>query len=181
MLIDDFTRRDGRSALGPSWTLTTDRAVGGGSAAHAALTGCDGRAVLRLTGQVLPAERPVAPVAAHAFVTVSLAWARPLDADAQAALVLHLRGNGGAYWAAWRTTDLTLPWQAYRQSFTTTGAWQTVTLALDEFEPVAALPPPPAYPFDPTRLTELSLGAGPASMAVDLAIAEVRLAVWLAG
>ena len=48
---------------------------------------------------------------------------------------LNLLGNGRRYGVHLRTADMTLPWQAWRASFTAPPVWHTVQLPFTAFTP----------------------------------------------
>lgn len=51
-------------------------------------------------------------------------------------LLLRVRGNGEIYDAHLKTSELTFPWQSYRNSFIAPGRWSRVRLPFADFVPI---------------------------------------------
>jgi len=56
-----------------------------------------------------------------------------LDASGYSGVLLEVYGNGEQYNVHLRTSDVWLPWQAYRASFSAPPAWHTVRIPFSEF------------------------------------------------
>ncbi len=164
MLIDDFSAPGRTSRLGTRWRGVSDRVMGGISEATVALDRIDGRACLRLTGEVRLEND-------GGFIQASLDLAPEggsVDASAFAGLRLLVRGNGEGYALHLRTPDNRRPWQSYRAQFTAGPAWETVELPFASFRPHRL-----EAPLDVTRLRRLGLVAIGRAFQADLAVAEL--------
>jgi len=164
MLIDDFSRADGRSALGTPWRAISDRVMGGASDVAASREGGE-RPHLHLTGQV----REVPGYGSPGFIQLGLELGR-LDARAYTGLRLVVRGDGQRYGAHLRTPDVRRPWQSWRGSFEAPATWTEVRIPFSDFE---------AYRIDGAldlaQITRLSLIAVDRVGPADLRVAEVGL------
>ena len=164
MLVDDFTRADGRSAIGSRWTAVSDRVMGGVSDVRATRVAGD-RPHLHLAGEV----REVPGYGSAGFVQLGLDLGS-LDASDYTGLRLVVRGDGATYGAHLRTPDVRRPWQSFRGRFVAPETWTEVRIPFDEFE---------AYridgPLDTARLRRLSLIAVDRVGSADLRVAEVAL------
>lgn len=164
MLIDDFSAPNLTSRLGTRWRGVSDRVMGGISEATVALDRIDGRACLRLTGEVRLEND-------GGFIQASLDLAPEggsVDASAYAGLRLLVRGNGERYALHLRTPDNRRPWQSYRAQFTAGPAWETVELPLASFRPHRL-----EAPLDVTRLRRIGLVAIGRAFQADLAVTEL--------
>ena len=165
MLIDDFASPALTSTLGTTWRGVSDRVMGGVSQATIARDRIDGRACLRLTGEVRLENE-------GGFIQASLDLAPDggsFDASAYLGLRLVVRGNGERYALHLRTPDNIRPWQSYRAQFIAGPSWETVELPFAAFVPYrleAAL--------DVTRLRRLGLVAIGRAFHADLAVAEIQ-------
>ena len=164
MLIDDFAASDLASRLGTRWRGVSDRVMGGISEAGVARDLVDGRACLRLTGDVRLEND-------GGFIQAALDLAPDggsFDASDFLGLRLLVRGNGERYSLHLRTPDNLRPWQSYRAQFTAGPAWETVELPFASFV---------AYrldaPLDVSRLRRLGLVAIGRAFHADLAVAEI--------
>ena len=164
MLLDDFSRDDGRSAIGTRWSVTSDRVMGGISDVEAVKA--DGeRPHIQMTGEV----KNVPGYGSPGFVQVALDLDL-LDASDYTGLRLVVRGDGGDYGAHLRTPDVSRPWQSWRGRFTAPDQWTEVYIPFTEFAPNRI-----EVPLDLTRLYRLSLIATGRVGAAELQIAEVAL------
>jgi hypothetical protein len=163
MIIDDFAA--GTSERG-DWRPFSDRVMGGISEAVVAPAVIDGRACLRLTGDVrlennggfIQMARELAP-ADETF-----------DASGFAAVALTVRGNGESYGCHLRTPDATRPWQSYRATFRAGPQWGEVILPFAQFVPHRL-----DAPLDVRRLRRIGLVAIGRAFAADLALARLAL------
>lgn len=163
MLIDDFADRDLRSKLGTRWRAVSDRVMGGISESSVAHGMVDGRACLRLTGDVRLENN-------GGFIQASLDL-RPsgdtFDASGFAGMRLVVRGNGEHYSVHLRTADNVRPWQSYRAPFTASADWRTIDIPFAAFTPHRL-----EAPLDVTRLRRAGLVAIGRAFHADLAVAE---------
>ena len=129
LTIDD--RRSGALAatLGGSWRMVTDGVMGGVSSGTLSLDSIDGKACLRLQGDVRLENN-------GGFIQAALDIKNTEAADASGytGLLLQVYGNDQEYNLHLRTDAVWLPWQAYRASFLAPARWQTVRLPFSEFE-----------------------------------------------
>lgn len=164
MLIDDFSRADGRSALGTAWRAMSDRVMGGVSDVAASREGGE-RPHLHLRGEV----REVPGYGSPGFVQLGLDLGG-IDARGYDGLRLVVRGDGQRYGAHLRTPAVQRPWQSWRGGFVAPATWTEVRIPFSAFE---------AYriegALDLSRLTGLSLIAVDRVGAADLRVAEVGL------
>jgi hypothetical protein len=164
-LIDDFSSADGRSRLGTSWRLVTDRVMGGVSNAAMSVREVDGRRALCMQGDVSLANN-----GGFVQVNIDLSPDGYLDASDYAGLRLLVRGNGETYNLHLKTAATTMPWQSYRADFIADDQWREVRLPFAEFEPHRLVPA-----LDLTRLLRLGVVAIGRPMRADLCIAEIGL------
>ena len=134
MLLDDFSRPDGRSALGTAWRAFTDQVMGGVSTQSVGRETVEGEPALRLRGEVRLDNN-------GGFVQVALDLGGPRDASAFEGLRLRVRGNGERYAVHLRSRDTRLPWQYYEAAFTAGPQWSEVELPFDDFAPQALRTP----------------------------------------
>ncbi len=128
-IIDERNTGDYRAALGTEWRLVTDGVMGGVSSGKLVLDVKEGKHCLRLSGKVsldnnggfIQAALPLPP-------------AGDFDASGFSGLLIDIYGNNQSYNIHLRTSDLWLPWQAYRQSFTAGTGWNTYRFAFVGFE-----------------------------------------------
>jgi hypothetical protein len=128
-IIDERNTGDYRSALGTEWRLVTDGVMGGVSSGKLMLEVKEGRRCLRLGGKVSLDNN-------GGFIQAALPLAPDGDYDASgfSGLLIDVYGNNQSYNIHLRTSDLWLPWQAYRQSFTAETGWNTYRFAFAGFE-----------------------------------------------
>jgi len=163
-LIDDFSRPDGRSALGPEWRFFADTVMGGVSRGQAGRDSIAGESCLRLTGQVSLENN-------GGFVQVALPLEGPdgpLNAGAWKGIRLLVRGTGGVYDVHLRTGETRHPWQYYRASFPVTEEWASVDLPFDAFQPASL-----REPLDPAQLTRVGIVAARRAFQADVAVATL--------
>ena len=163
VLIDDFTRDDGRSLLGTPWRLVTDRVMGGLSTGRITLGTHKGRRSLCLSGDVSLANN-------GGFVQVNLELAPDgtLDASAFEGVRLVVRGNDEDYKVHLKTLDTSLPWQSYRAEFLAGDDWCERRLPFSAFAPHRL-----AAPLDTRRLRRLGIVAIGRAMEAEVCLAEI--------
>lgn len=145
--------------------MVTDGVMGGQSMGRLSREVLDGRRALRLQGRVSLENN-----GGFLQMAVDLAASGSLDARAFSGIALTVQGNGEVYGLHLRTSDLTAPWQSYRQSFTATREWQTLTLPFAGFAPHRT-----TTPLNLAHLRRLGLIAIGRAFEVDLALADIRL------
>ena len=164
MIIDDFAASPPTTQ--GAWRPFSDRVMGGISDAVVASAVIDGRACVRLTGDVrleknggfIQMARELAP-AGETF-----------DASGFAAFALTVRGNGETYGCHLRTPDAVRPWQSYRTAFRAGPDWCEVILPFADFVPHRL-----DAPLDVRRLRRIGLVAIGRAFAADLALARLAL------
>ena len=164
MLIDDFSGPDLVSRLGTRWRGVSDRVMGGISEASVAHDVVDGRACLRLSGEVRLENN-------GGFVQAALDLSPsgdPVDASQYTGLRLVARGNGERYSAHLRTPDAVRPWQSYRNHFTAGPMWETTDLPFAAFAPHRL-----DAPLAIARLSRIGLVAIGRAFYADLAVCEL--------
>lgn len=133
MLIDDFSREDGVSALGTRWESFTDRVMGGVSDMQVDYRDSDGEQVLRMRGRVRLENR-------GGFIQVRLpldAGGGSMDATEWDGIRVRVRGRPGAYYIHLRTRQNWMPWQYFRARIEVGEAWREQHIAFDAFEGVS--------------------------------------------
>lgn len=154
-LIDDFSRPDGRSALGTAWRAVTDQVMGGRSEGSIRRLVIEGRPALCLHGQV-SLENNGGFVQAILDLTPPGSPSIALDASDFTGVRLIVKGNDETYHLHLKSTATVLPWQSYRTSFTAGPDWREVRLPFASFVPHRLV-----QPLDTRRLTKLGiLGIG---------------------
>ena len=164
MVIDDFSDQGLISRLDTQWRGVSDAVMGGISKAAVARDEIDGRACLRLSGDVR-LENNGGFIQAALDLTPSGAT---LDASGYTGARLVARGNGEPYSIHLRTADNVRPWQSYRAHFTAGPKWQAIDLPFNAFTPYRL-----ETPLDVTRLRRIGLVAIGRAFYADLAVAEL--------
>ena len=127
-LIDDRSSGTFRASIGSEWRLVSDQVMGGRSSGQMRTDKFQGRECLRMLGDVSTENN-------GGFIQIALDLEGPLrNAEGYDGIRLDVLGNGETYNAHLRTSDLWLPWQSYRASFTTSSGWSTVFLPFSKFE-----------------------------------------------
>jgi hypothetical protein len=164
-IIDDLSREPPMATIGTSWQLFTDTVMGGVSRATMARETIEGRAAIRLRGNVSLENN-------GGFVQISLDFrpdGGPIDASSWRGVEVDVFGNGEEYGVNLRTTDLTRPWQSYRQTFRAVPHWQTVRLPFESFVPNRT-----EMPLDIHHLRRLGIIGIGREFVADIAIGGVR-------
>ena len=129
LLLDDFTRSDGLSALGTRWQGFTDRVMGGRSDMEVRRDDSEAGAVLRMRGTVRLENR-------GGFIQARLPLAaddQVLDATAWQGIRLKARGRPGPWYLHLRSRHCRLPWQHYRARLKVNEDWRAPFVAFDDF------------------------------------------------
>lgn len=167
LLIDDFTREDGISALGTRWEGFTDQVMGGRSEMQMAYREVGRVRVLNLRGQVrlenrggfIQARLPLDPAGGA------------LDASAWQGLRVTVRGRPGPYYLHLKTRQLWMPWQYFRARIVVDDAWRNQFVAFSEFEGVAT-----DKQLDVRGLKSIAVVAYGEAFAADIDISHIALA-----
>ncbi|MGI9522418.1 MAG: CIA30 family protein [Hyphomicrobiaceae bacterium] len=148
-----------------TWQFVSDTVMGGvsrGSTVHESIAG---RNALRMRGIVRLENN-------GGFIQVALDLrpdGSPVDASAFSGIEIDVIGNSETYNLHLRTTDLTRPWQSYRQSFEAGTNWETHRLPFADFE---------AYrtdaDLDVTKLRRIGIVAIGRPFKADIAVGGIR-------
>ncbi len=119
---------DDRSSQAPAaWRFFTDGVMGGVSSGRMTAETAAGRPALCLRGEVRLENN-------GGFIQMALELPAP-PVGPWRGIELDVLGNGRRYGVHLRTADMTLPWQAWRASFTAPPVWHTVQLPFTAFTP----------------------------------------------
>ena len=165
-IIDDLSRDPPISSIGTRWQLFTDRVMGGVSNGTMIREMVAGRPAIRMRGDVSLENN-------GGFVQISLDLApdgEAIDVSAWSGIELDVFGNGEEYSVHLRTSDLTRPWQSYRQSFRADPQWQTIPFRFQEFVPYRT-----DVPLNTRRLRRIGVVAIGRAFSADLSVGGVRL------
>lgn len=166
LLLDDFSRSDGISAVGTRWQGFTDRVMGGLSEMTTAIVDTETGKALRMSGQVRLENN-------GGFIQVRLPLTGnggTFDAGGFAGIEVTARGTPGAYFLHLRTSDSSRPWQYYRAPLPVGEEWTTRTFPFSDFEGKSISGRP-----DLSRLRSIALAAY--GEAFDAKIDLARLAL----
>lgn len=166
LLIDDFSREDGRSTLGTEWRAFTDRVMGGVSRGSASRSTLATLPCIRLRGEVSLEN-------GGGFIQMALPLggaSGPLDAGEFQGFRITVSGNGRPYSIHLRTTDTRLPWQYYQAPIPTMGEWRVIDVPFAAFRGESL-----KAPLDPTRLERVAIAAAKWDGTADVAIARIAL------
>ena len=164
-IIDDLTREPPIATIGTRWELFTDSVMGGVSRATMVRETVEGRAAIRLHGDVSLENN-------GGFVQIALDF-RPgggsIDASSWSGIELDVLGNAEEYALNLRTTDLNRPWQSYSQIFKAAPRWQTVRLPFSDFVPSRT-----EIPLDLHRLRRMGVIGIARAFHADVSVGGVR-------
>ncbi|WP_281804427.1 CIA30 family protein [Methylocystis echinoides] len=164
-IIDDLSREPPIASIGTDWHLFTDTVMGGVSKAIMTRELVRGRRAIRLRGDVSLENN-------GGFVQISLDFrpdGGPIDASEWTGIEVDVLGNSEEYAVNLRTTDLTRPWQSYRQTFRATPNWATVKLPFGNFFANRT-----DIPLDTHRLRRLGIIGIGRDFYADISIGGVR-------
>ena len=165
LILDDRRTGDYRSSLGTSWRLITDSVMGGVSIGQLTPDTLDDRSCLRLRGDVSLKNN-----GGFLQATLNVEGTPASDASAYQGVLLDVYGNDESYNLHLRTSDIWLPWQSYRASFTVPAGWHTVRLGFTEFTGYRI-----ASPLDLELLERIGIVAIGRAFKADLCVAGVAL------
>lgn len=165
LIIDDRRSGDMTANLGTTWRLVTDQVMGGVSNGNLSLDNYKDRNCLRLRGDVTTENN-----GGFVQMVLNLTDDKRFDASAYAGVELEVAGNNESYNIHFRTSDLWLPWQSYRASFTATGDWQTIRIPFAELSAYRT-----TTAFRKDRLKRIGLLGIGRDFQADLCLATVRL------
>ncbi|MGD8311229.1 MAG: CIA30 family protein [Gammaproteobacteria bacterium] len=165
LIIDDRRTGDYRSALGTAWRLVTDGIMGGVSAGQLTCDSAQGKACLRLRGEVSLENN-------GGFVQAALDFGAggAFDASAFRGVLLEVSGNDEVYNLHLRTTAVRRPWQSYRAAFRAPSGWHSVRLPFAGFRAHRIDPP-----LDPGQLVRIGIVAIGRAFTADICVAKLAL------
>lgn len=164
LIIDDRTSGNLYSNLGTQWRLVTDQVMGGLSNGDLTLDSYKGRNCLRMRGDVSTGNN-------GGFVQMALDLTKDesFDASPYAGVELSVSGNNERYNIHFRTTDLWLPWQSYRFSYTATPEWQTIRIPFANLEAYKT-----TTKFRKDKLKRIDLVGIGRNFQADLCVASIK-------
>jgi hypothetical protein len=165
-VIDDRRSGDYRASLGNAWRLISDSVMGGISEGRLTLDRIDDRNCLRLRGDVRLENR-------GGFLQAAIDLKRSgeaFDAAGYQGVLLDVYGNDESYNIHLRSSNVWLPWQAYRAAFHAAAGWHTIQLPFAAFEPYRI-----GSSLDANRLERLGIVAIGRAFIADLCVARVAL------
>lgn len=149
-----------------SFQLVTDTVMGGVSQGTLTQETVLGRQAYRLRGRVsLENNGGFIQMAADLNNDGSV-----LDASAFTGIELDVTGNSETYNIHLRTSDLTRPWQSYRQSFIAGPEWETHRIPFTDFAPHRT-----EMPLDITKLRRISILVIGRAFEADVSVGSFRL------
>ena len=128
LAIDDRSSGTLQASHAGAWRLVTDQVMGGRSSGELLPDSYLGKGCLRMRGRVSTANN-----GGFVQLALDLAGGAPVDASAYTGIELNVAGNGEQYNVHLRTSNLWLPWQAYRASFVAVPEWQTLRIPFAAF------------------------------------------------
>jgi hypothetical protein len=166
LLLDDFSRADGVSAIGTRWEGFTDRVMGGVSDMRLEFADLPEGRVLRMRGTVRLENR-------GGFIQARL----PLDAGGGAfdasdweGIAITARGQPGPYYIHLRTRQNWMPWSYFRAPLAVRTQWQDRFIPFTTFESKGA-----SGRIDVRSLKSLAVVAYGEAFEADLEVAQVAL------
>lgn len=166
LLLDDFSRGDGTSAIGTRWQGFTDRVMGGLSEMQAGIIETEQGPALKLSGRVRLENN-------GGFIQVRLPLAEnddSLDASRFDGVEITVRGVPGAYYLHLRTPETSRPWQYYRARLPVGEEWTTRSIPFSDFEGKSISGQP-----DSSRLRSIAVVAYGEAFDAEIEIAALAL------
>lgn len=165
LILDERSSNALTATNGASWRMISDTVMGGVSSGSIMPTVMEGRACLRLAGEVSLENN-------GGFVQASLDLSASglFDAGDHAGIEIEVFGNGETYNLHLHTDDTRIVWQSYRASFQAQPSWQTLRLPFESFQPHRI-----GQPLDKHRLRRLGVVAIGRKMQADICIARLSL------
>lgn len=167
LLLDDFSRTDGVSALGTRWEGFTDRVMGGMSDMELGYGQDNGRPVLSMRGKVRLENR-------GGFIQARLPLdprGRALDARAWNGVRVTARGRPGPYYLHLRTGQNWLPWSYFRAPINVSTHWRDQFIPFSTFEGKSTF-----GKLDVSGLKSIAVVAYGEAFEADIEIAQLSLA-----
>ncbi len=164
-IIDDLSQPAPSASNGANWQFIADGVMGGVSQGTMARETVGGREAYRMRGQVSLENN-------GGFIQMALDLASDgsaVDASAFSGIALDVLGNGETYNLHLRTTDVTRPWQSYRQSFIAGPTWETHRIPFNDFAPHRI-----GAPLDVTKLRRIGILAIGRAFEADVSVGGLR-------
>jgi hypothetical protein len=166
LLLDDFSRAGGVSAIGTRWEGFTDRVMGGVSDMRMEFAELPEGRVLRMRGTVRLENR-------GGFIQARL----PLDAGGGAfnasdwdGVAVTARGRPGPYYVHLRTRQNWMPWSYFRAPINVRTQWQDQFIPFTAFESKGA-----SGRIDVRGLKSLAIVAYGEAFEADIEVAQIAL------
>ncbi|TVQ39264.1 MAG: NADH:ubiquinone oxidoreductase [Spirochaetaceae bacterium] len=167
LLLDDFSREDGRSRVATQWEGFTDRVMGGRSDMSARIEhGAQGPA-LRMTGRVSLENN-----GGFIQMRLPLSATGAIDASGYRGVAVTARATGDHYYIHLRTSRTRFPWSHYEQKIPVTEQWKRIELPFADF--VAQNMLGGGSP-DVSRLRSVAVVAGKADFTADIRVRSIEL------
>ncbi|MHC4206469.1 MAG: CIA30 family protein [Planctomycetota bacterium] len=166
LLVDDFSKDNGLSALGTTWRGFTDQVMGGISTGSHSFENIDGRRCIRLQGQVSLENN-------GGFVMISLkagVGQQPLDAGQFKGIRMIIRGNSEEYFVHLKTNQTPGHSQYYEAAFTAPAKWQAVEIPFESFTGKNVY-----ETIDTTQIWRIGIVGAWREFEADVAVARVEL------
>ena len=164
-IIDDLSWPFPETAIGTRWQLLSDAVMGGVSSGRMTGETVSSRKAIRMRGSVSLENN-------GGFLQIAVDLAASggtADASVFTGIAIDVLGKGEEYGLHLRTSDLSRPWQSYRQVFRAGNTWKTFHLPFSGFTPHRT-----DIPLDLRRLRRLGLVAIGRAFEADLAVSGVR-------
>ncbi len=164
-IIDDLNRPAPQASTGANWQFIADGVMGGVSQGAMARERVTGREAYRMRGAVSLENN-------GGFIQMALDLAHDgaaVDASVFNGIALDVLGNDETYNLHLRTTDMTRPWQSYRQSFMAGPEWETHHIPFFDFAPHRI-----ETPLNPARLRRIGILAIGRVFDADVSVGGVR-------
>jgi hypothetical protein len=163
-VIDDLSCMPPMTPIGTSWEMLTDAVMGGLSQGRLGVATTDGKAAVRLTGDISLANN-----GGFVQMALDLAPSGTVDATGWTGIALKVSGNGEGYKMHLRTSDFSRPWQSYRADFVAGAAPAVIRLPFAAFQPHRT-----DAQIDLSRLRRVGLVAIGRAFKADLALHDLR-------
>lgn len=167
LLLDDFVRTDGVSALGTRWEGLTDRVMGGRSDMQVGYRDTDTGGALFLRGQVRLENR-------GGFIQARLplrADGGSFDASGWQGIRIKVRGTPGPYFLHLKSRQTWQPWQHFRAAIEVGPQWR------ERFVPFAAFAGRATWQkLDASGLKSIGVVAYGEAFLAEIEVARLELA-----
>lgn len=166
LLLDDFSSRNGRSAIGMRWEGFTDQVMGGVSSIRTGIEPTNVGPALHMSGEVSLENN-----GGFIQTRLRLAESGTFDASEYRGIALRVRGRGDHYYLHLRTPRTVFPWAHFAAKLPVTEEWQRVEVPFDAFEPQYML----GGRLEPARLKSVAVVAAKAAFEADVWVRSIGL------